>query len=97
MNFAEWIKFQISIPNYGGSLYVRWGRKNCLDSSNLIYEGIAAGSDFRSPGGGSNIQCLPSAPQYDPKYKDVNVLHSVLTKVVLDSYAKPDIFGDKMY
>ena len=96
MNFAEWIKFQKSIPNYGGSLYIRWGRKTCPDTSNLIYGGIAAGSDFRSPGGGTNIQCLPFDPQYDPKYKDVKVPHGFLTKVVLDNWAKPDIFGDKM-
>ena len=97
MNFAEWIKFQTAIPNYGGSLYVRWGRKTCPDRSSLIYEGIAAGSDFRSPAGGSNLQCLPSDPQYDPKYKDVKVLHSFLTKVVLDDLSKPDIFGSEMY
>ena len=76
---------------------MRWGRKTCPDTSNLIYGGIAAGSDFRSPAGSSNIQCLPSDPQYDPKYKDVKVLNSFLTKVVLDSYAKPDIFGNEMY
>ena len=76
---------------------MRWGRKTCPDTSNLIYGGIAAGSDFRSPAGSSNIQCLPSDPQYDPKYKDVKVLNSFLTKAVLDDLSKPDIFGSEMY
>ncbi|KAJ8038530.1 Short-chain collagen C4 [Holothuria leucospilota] len=49
----------------GGSVYVRWGRRDCPEASDLLYSGIAAGSRHRdSPGGGANILCLPPDPSF---------------------------------
>lgn len=49
----------------GGAIFVRWGRTDCPDSSELIYSGIAGGSRHRDlPGAGANILCLPEDPAY---------------------------------
>lgn len=49
----------------GGSVFVRWGRSDCPEASDLLYSGIAAGSRHRGlPGGGANILCLPPDPSF---------------------------------
>ncbi|XP_066279564.1 short-chain collagen C4-like [Branchiostoma lanceolatum] len=50
----------------GGAVYVRWGRKTCPDSSGteMLYSGVAGGTDHSQPGGGTNFQCLPTDPQW---------------------------------
>ena len=47
-------------------MYIRWGRTVCPDvtGTELVYEGIAAGSWYRHSGGGSNYLCLPKDPKY---------------------------------
>ena len=47
-------------------MYIRWGRTVCpnVPGTELVYEGIAAGSWYSSGGGGSNYLCLPKDPKY---------------------------------
>ena len=50
----------------GGTVYIRWGRTTCpsVPGTELVYEGIAAGSFYSQKGGGSNRLCLPMEPKY---------------------------------
>ena len=50
--------------NAGASTYTRWGRSNCRSGTELVYEGIAAGSGYKIKGGGANLLCLPRNPVY---------------------------------
>ena len=47
-------------------MYIRWGRTVCpnVTGTELVYEGIAAGSWYTHSGGGSNYLCLPKDPEY---------------------------------
>ena len=49
-----------------GTVYIRWGRTTCpsVPGTELVYEGIAAGSFYNQIGGGSNRLCLPKVPKY---------------------------------
>lgn len=48
-----------------GAVFVRWGRPDCPEASDLLYSGIAGGSRHRDlPGGGANLLCLPSNPSF---------------------------------
>ncbi|XP_067932884.1 uncharacterized protein [Watersipora subatra] len=49
----------------GGSSYIRWGRKSCGNSSELLYTGLAAGQYYNHEGGSSEYTCLPSEPEYN--------------------------------
>uniref|UniRef100_A0A1X7SDI0 Uncharacterized protein n=1 Tax=Amphimedon queenslandica TaxID=400682 RepID=A0A1X7SDI0_AMPQE len=51
-------------PKSGGVVYTHWGRKSCPTGAQLLYEGIAGGSDHAKSGGGANYVCLPKVPQY---------------------------------
>ena len=53
-------------PAGGGTVYIRWGRTTCpsVTGTELVYEGIAAGSQHTHKGGGSNRLCLPLEPKY---------------------------------
>ena len=50
----------------GGAIYTRWGRTTCPDTpgTELVYKGLAGGSDFDQYGGGANYLCLPHDPEY---------------------------------
>ena len=48
----------------GASTYTRWGRSDCRHGTELVYEGIAAGTRYSSSGGGANLLCLPRNPVY---------------------------------
>ena len=41
---------------------MRWGRKTCPDSAELVYHGSAGGSFYDTHGGGANYLCLPPDP-----------------------------------
>ena len=47
-------------PAEGGTMYIRWGRTTCpsVTGTELVYEGIAAGSIHSQQGGGSNRLCM---------------------------------------
>ncbi|XP_067931699.1 uncharacterized protein [Watersipora subatra] len=49
----------------GGSSYIRWGRKSCANTSQLLYTGLAAGQHYGHEGGSSVYTCLPSEPEYN--------------------------------
>ncbi|XP_071964546.1 uncharacterized protein [Antedon mediterranea] len=56
----------------GGSVYIRWGRTTCPNTgTDLVYEGIAAGSWYNYKGGSSEYVCLPLEPDWD-KFSDVS-------------------------
>ncbi|XP_019644204.1 PREDICTED: short-chain collagen C4-like [Branchiostoma belcheri] len=48
-----------------------WGRKTCADNggAELVYSGVAGGTHYTQPGGGTNYQCLPTDPQWG-RYQD---------------------------
>ena len=53
-------------PSGGGAVYTRWGRTVCPSTSGteLVYEGLAAGSDLSQSGGGANYLCITKEPIY---------------------------------
>ena len=55
-------------PVGGGATYIRWGRTSCptVDGTEDVYNGIAVGSFFTHPGGGSNYICMVKEPRYHP-------------------------------
>ena len=50
----------------GGAIYTRWGRTTCPETpeTELVYEGLAGGSDHNQLGAGANYLCLPNDPEY---------------------------------
>ena len=54
------------VPLAGGTVYIRWGRTTCPNTTGteLVYQGIAAGSNYNQIGGGSQYLCLPQQPKY---------------------------------
>ena len=53
-------------PASGGTTYIRWGKKTCpsVPGTELVYDGITAGSWYGNTGGGANYLCMPHNPQY---------------------------------
>ncbi|XP_062573101.1 short-chain collagen C4-like [Saccostrea cucullata] len=48
----------------GGSVYTRWGRKNCPKTAILVYSGYVGGSHYVHRGGAVEPLCLPKDPQW---------------------------------
>ena len=50
----------------GGTVYTRWGRTVCPNTAGteLVYKGLAAGTNYLRSGGGANYLCATEAPQY---------------------------------
>ena len=63
-----------SLPqNRFGSVYVRWGRKQCPNQAEMIYTGQMAGPSHSSSGSGANPLCLVANPVFgDHNDKDQN-------------------------
>ena len=57
-------------PATGGTTYIRWGRTVCPNETgtDLVYNGIAAGSLHTDVGGGANYICMPD--EDDVEYHD---------------------------
>ena len=72
----------------GGAMYVRWGRKTCPDTSELIYGGAVGGSYYTRSGGGSNYLCLP----LDPIYGNVTPSADKLSRLHGAEYENPTGF-----
>lgn len=47
-----------------GSVYVRWGKNQCPDSSSLVYNGYIGGKLHADKGSGSDSLCLPADPSW---------------------------------
>ena len=64
----------------GGVTYIRWGRTTCpeVEGTEMIYEGIMAGSWYDHPGGGANYLCLPKTAMYHPEATTANIRRSNL-------------------
>ena len=60
-------------PVGGGTVYIRWGRTTCpsVTGTELVYEGIAAGTHYNQKGGGSNRLCVSKVPKYSNYYPGV--------------------------
>lgn len=59
-----------TLPSYGGSTFVRWGKSACSETSKQIYRGQVAAPDHDTSGGGTNYMCLPADPDYHPNSPD---------------------------
>lgn len=44
--------------------FVRWGSENCPQGTTRLYDGIAAGSEYKEGGGGATTICLHSKPEH---------------------------------
>ena len=60
----------VTLGASGGTTYIRWGRTVCPNetSTELVYNGIAAGSLYAAVGGGANNICMPNGD--DVEYHD---------------------------
>ena len=60
----------VTLGTSGGATYIRWGRTVCPNETGteLVYNGIAAGSLYRDDGGGANYICM--ANREDVEYQD---------------------------
>jgi len=58
------LAFYIRMKDPGGSTYVRWGRMTCPETSELVYDGYAGGTNYAETGGGANYLCLPRDPDW---------------------------------
>ncbi|XP_033114664.1 short-chain collagen C4-like [Anneissia japonica] len=45
-----------------GNTYIRWGKRACPASAELVYEGVVGGSWYNDEGGLADFQCLPLDP-----------------------------------
>ncbi|KAL3881103.1 hypothetical protein ACJMK2_027565 [Sinanodonta woodiana] len=57
----------------GGAIYVRWGRTTCPSgNTELVYNGVAAGSYYEHDGAAANTLCLPHDPVWNKHSDHVN-------------------------
>ena len=58
--------------------YIRWGRTTCpeVEGTEMIYEGVMAGSWYHHTGGGANHLCLTKQALYHPEATTANADHS---------------------
>ncbi|KAJ8314242.1 hypothetical protein KUTeg_008803 [Tegillarca granosa] len=47
-----------------GAMYIRWGRKECPNATELVYSGFAGGSHYTHGGGAAEYVCLPRDPEF---------------------------------
>ena len=73
------------VPSTGGTVFTRWGRITCPNTTGteLVYQGIAAGSLSDNSGGGANYLCVPHNPEYilDDALGYAEHLHGVAYRV----------------
>ncbi|XP_052761933.1 short-chain collagen C4-like [Mya arenaria] len=55
----------ISVEVVSSGIYTRWGRRSCPGSTEMVYEGFAAGGHYSHKGASSNYICLPQDPIFD--------------------------------
>ncbi|XP_060556843.1 uncharacterized protein LOC132717399 [Ruditapes philippinarum] len=52
------------IDLHQGSVYIRWGKKSCPNTTEMVYHGYTAGKHYKHKGSGANNICLPSDPTW---------------------------------
>ena len=52
------------------AVYSRWGSRSCPKGTTKLYEGFMASSHSGHRGGGSNVLCMHSSPQYPKGYSN---------------------------
>ena len=57
------------VPSGIGVTYNRLGSDSYPSGSELVYEGVVAGSHYSQKGCGSNYICLPEDTEYSTTYK----------------------------
>ena len=69
-------------PTSGGTTYIRWGRTVCpnVTGTELVYEGLTAGSHIEHRGGGANYICIANGDdiEYQPEATTSNVGDAIL-------------------
>nr|XP_054761368.1 short-chain collagen C4-like [Lytechinus pictus] len=61
-----------------GVVYIRWGKDVCVNGSELVYAGTAAGARWTHGGGGANYLCMPTDPIYDEYQCGTGALRGLL-------------------
>ena len=81
-------------PSSGGATYIRWGRTVCPSEAGteLVYEGIAAGTHYNTKGGSATHLCLPKEPAYSNYHTVIhnNPLHGI-------EYQHPDAIDSNLH
>ncbi|XP_060074565.1 short-chain collagen C4-like [Ylistrum balloti] len=74
-----------------GTIYIRWGRKDCNgNGTELVYSGFAGGSFYTHSGAASDYICLPPDPTWGP-HKD---MREFLPSLMYGAeYEDTDLFG----
>lgn len=82
-----------SLPrNRSGSVYVRWGRKQCPSHAEMIYTGRVAGPSYSSTGSGANPLCLVTNPMFgDHNDKDHNGARIYGAQYATSGYGLPSL------
>ncbi|XP_071949895.1 uncharacterized protein [Antedon mediterranea] len=52
----------LELLNNSSTVYTRWGRNDCPDTSDLVFTGYIAGGNGCYKGAGKNAQCMPTTP-----------------------------------
>ena len=70
VKFFSFGLFHVTLGTSGGATYIRWGRTVCPNETGteLVYNGIAAGSLYTNAGGGANYICMANGD--DVEYHD---------------------------
>lgn len=66
------------VPQEVGSVFTRWGHRECPGDSEMVYEGIVAGAHHSHRGGGANPLCLTRDPKDAPDTQAGNNDHALL-------------------
>ncbi|XP_052763071.1 uncharacterized protein LOC128205460 [Mya arenaria] len=54
-----------SVEVMSSGIYIRWGRRSCPGSAELVYEGFAGGGHYTNKGASSGYICLPKDPIFE--------------------------------
>lgn len=72
-----------------GATYVRWGRSDCPETAQKIYDGVVGGSWTLETGNGANYLCLPNNPTSFPFVSGLQSDRSRIRSVELHATSFP--------
>ena len=64
-----------SVPPERGSVYPRWGKRNCPTGAKMLYSGFMAGAWYSHSGSGYNDLCMHPNPQSLPAAESALLSH----------------------